>query len=843
MIVRELKLTVNNNTATLNEPVTIYMYDRNILLRVTVEHTKFITHYINGVESWQIRKATTIIKSPDGKIYKYIDDKISGNEHKISILIPKEWTNEIKETGKYYFQIQINEDDDSRVTLPPFFITLEKSLFPYADDEFGEADSSSFDVTMAGTYPGLIDASNIKTGYYDYNVWEENTLITKEALSKIETRLGEIYLGDGIRKTEINDYDIEIENKSTVDVVNELKRLIDVTRQSLNDYIVGVQPVQEVLVREITLENSKIELDVGASEPIVYNVIPENHDEKLNWSSNNTDIAFVDQDGNVTAIGSGSTSIFCTPSKSTDKYRRVDITVNEEKVIDIDLSQSNISITGRNETYKLDYTLNTSENISVYWSSKDNTIAEVDQTGTVTCKSSGNTIIRCEVPNSNVYAECNVECIINAESIIVSPSIVPLAKGETYQLNYTISPIDAVQKNVSWKSSDPLKVTVNQNGLIRVNSDTISLATITCTVEGTSISGTCTVSISQPVYGEIDLSDSSLSLTEGGRPGYFKVKLDRQPSQEQIVNVNITGGSDNVTLNKTILTFTPSNYNTYQTVEVASIHHEEDYSNRESIIILSSDNVSSKTVNVTIVNVDEEPTPEPTVYPIQFKTLDNDNTGTFTLNGNTINVSDCVNDGDDIYKYDPGTSIETVSFAGCNITEIVKLRASDIISLSFGDCDSLERVCLDECGTNNLNSMRAMFGGCTSLIELDVANLDTSNITDMSFIFYDCSALTELDLSNWDVNNVTTIHQIVAGCTRLTSIDISNWNLEKVTNLYSAFSGCPSLTSITCNIASTIEKLYQYLPVRNARDGIIHTNATISSALEANLYDRGWFLG
>ena len=53
-------------------------------------------------------------------------------------------------------------------------------------------------------------------------------------------------------------------------------------------------------------------------------------------------------------------------------------------------------------------------------------------------------------------------------------------------------------------------------------------------------------------------------------------------------------------INKTSLTFTPSNYREEQTITITGAHLDTDYSNKNSIITLSSPNVSSKTINDTI---------------------------------------------------------------------------------------------------------------------------------------------------------------------------------------------------------------------------------------------------
>ena len=104
-------------------------------------------------------------------------------------------------------------------------------------------------------------------------------------------------------------------------------------------------------------------------------------------------------------------------------------------------------------------------------------------------------------------------------------------------------------------------------------------------------------------YGNIVLSNSELSMNEN-ETATFTVKLSSAPTNNQTVNISVNNG--NCSVDKTSLTFTPSNYNTAQTITVTGVHNDTNYSNLTSTITLSSSNVSSKTVSVTIINIDEE---------------------------------------------------------------------------------------------------------------------------------------------------------------------------------------------------------------------------------------------
>ena len=109
-------------------------------------------------------------------------------------------------------------------------------------------------------------------------------------------------------------------------------------------------------------------------------------------------------------------------------------------------------------------------------------------------------------------------------------------------------------------------------------------------------------------YGQIVLSTSTISLNEGSE-GSFTVKLDSAPTSNQVVNLSVN--NSNCSLNKSSLTFTPSNYSKTQSVTITGAHDSSSYSDKTSTITASSNGATSKTISVTIKNIDTPVTADP----------------------------------------------------------------------------------------------------------------------------------------------------------------------------------------------------------------------------------------
>ena len=108
-------------------------------------------------------------------------------------------------------------------------------------------------------------------------------------------------------------------------------------------------------------------------------------------------------------------------------------------------------------------------------------------------------------------------------------------------------------------------------------------------------------------YGEIVLDKTSLTINENAT-GTIQVKLSKAPSVNQ--NVAITLNNGNASVNKTALTFTPQNYNTYQTITVTGTHLAGNFNNNQCILTFKSKKtVATKTCTVTVNNIDADTTP------------------------------------------------------------------------------------------------------------------------------------------------------------------------------------------------------------------------------------------
>ena len=197
MIQRDLILTVNNNAASLNEPLIIYQHDRGLTLRIKILKYKFAFNKImeeDMVADTSIISARAIILKPE------INSKNSNDERMVEcprqpieddyviITIPLEWTD--VEVGKYQIQLQLYGSDyiNERVTLPPFEFTVARPI-GFQPEEGVEyppsADGGITDGSEAGDGE-IDDDGRLPYGEYDETNWEPGDMITSANLNKME---------------------------------------------------------------------------------------------------------------------------------------------------------------------------------------------------------------------------------------------------------------------------------------------------------------------------------------------------------------------------------------------------------------------------------------------------------------------------------------------------------------------------------------------------------------------------------------------------------------------------------------------------------------------------------
>lgn len=134
------------------------------------------------------------------------------------------------------------------------------------------------------------------------------------------------------------------------------------------------------------------------------------------------------------------------------------------------------------------------------WTSSNDTIAYVDQSGRVKAVNKGTCTVTVATLDGSVSASCDITCAwtyVEVESVVLDPQGMKLVEGQFDTLDVFFSPESATEKAVTWHSVQPSIATVDEGGRVTAVSPGVALIVATA-VNGTAMD-TCVVLVKEAV--------------------------------------------------------------------------------------------------------------------------------------------------------------------------------------------------------------------------------------------------------------------------------------------------------------------------------------------------------
>ena len=282
---------------------------------------------------------------------------------------------------------------------------------------------------------------------------------------------------------------------------------VDPTATKVLDVIV-VQPAKSVKAQ---LDQET--LSVGQTAQITASLSPEDATlQGVTYESRKPEVAAVDENGVVTGMSRGSATIRV---KSEDGYAQTSVTVQVRQPaeeIQLELAKATLP-EGKTATVKATVLPKDTNNKKLTWSSSDESIATVNREGRVKGIQPGTVTITAasaEVPE--VTGSIDVQVVRLAKSVAFEQKEYDVILGQTAQLAVTVGPEDTTDKSVTYKSNNPKKVSVDENGVVTALA--AGKATITATTaDGSRRQATTVVRVIVPVTGvHFDQTDARVGV-------------------------------------------------------------------------------------------------------------------------------------------------------------------------------------------------------------------------------------------------------------------------------------------------------------------------------------------
>ncbi len=317
-----------------------------------------------------------------------------------------------------------------------------------------------------------------------------------------------------------------------------------------------------VPVTEIKLNKSSLNLTVGKSETLTATVAPDNATNKgVTWNSSDDKVATVSSSGKVTAKKAGKATITATADGKTAECA-VTVKAATVPVSGVKLNQTKYTLNlGKSYTLKATVSPSNASNKDVTFSSSKKTVATVSSKGVVKAKKVGTTTITVKTKDGGKKATCKITVKRPVTKVKLNQTKLTLGVKETFTLKATVSPSNATNKKVTYKSSKPSIVAV-KNGKLTAKKK--GKATITATADGKK--ATCTVTV-KAAPNKITLNAKSKTLKKG-KTFQLKAKLTKntasykityKTSNKKIATVSSSGKIKAVKKGKATITATTFN--------------------------------------------------------------------------------------------------------------------------------------------------------------------------------------------------------------------------------------------------------------------------------------------
>lgn len=221
-------------------------------------------------------------------------------------------------------------------------------------------------------------------------------------------------------------------------------------------------------VKKIVLSDTNIVTDLSNKIiKLTAEVQPESATDKtLTWTSTDTKVATVSDDGIVTLVSSGATTIIVASKSDPTVQALCNITVNVPvTALRFDVT-SKVMYTG--ERYKMSYQVlpANATNKKINWTSLTPGVASIDANGNVTAIAPGQTVIIARTQDGGYLQTCIIYVKQEPTGIILALKDVTVVKGKTYQIEYTLQPETATEKTILWESNNTSIATVDNDGKI-----------------------------------------------------------------------------------------------------------------------------------------------------------------------------------------------------------------------------------------------------------------------------------------------------------------------------------------------------------------------------------------
>lgn len=387
----------------------------------------------------------------------------------------------------------------------------------------------------------IVDAVNsiVLKSSTDYVMVGENLTISAEISPKLSNTTLSWYCSDETIAS------ITEKSELSMTITGAKEGTVVITALNTDNNIVATKVIKVVQkLASIALSDTDVTIAQTQQYYQLYAVctpaLPEN--QKLKWSSSNKKVITVDDNGKVTLVKPGTAVITVVSENGLTAQCTFTVT---QGITDIVLDSTDITIYV-GEKQRITYVIKpeNASNIKLKWNVLDSKVCTVDNSGYITGKNAGTTVVTVETTDgTGIFKMLTVHVLQSATSIKLDASAILMNVGESYLLETILTPATS-SDIVTFESTNTKVATVSKNGKISAK------AKGTCVVFAKTSGGLttyCSVEVIQQVTGiQLSTNEATIHVDE-------ELELEATVSPKNVSDDSIVWSSSNTgiaTVNK-----------------------------------------------------------------------------------------------------------------------------------------------------------------------------------------------------------------------------------------------------------------------------------------------------
>lgn len=189
--------------------------------------------------------------------------------------------------------------------------------------------------------------------------------------------------------------------------------------------------------------------------------------------------------------------------------------------------------------------------LTVEWTSSDESVATVDETGTVTAVAAGEANVTASVKDADIAASTHIKVVVTPTGVVAPESIDLVTNGEnTKDLDAKLVPADATDVKLAYESSDESVATVDETGKVTAvaNGECTITTYVTAKTEDAEASELSAVVVEAADSEEVDDSVATMPEDLAAMDSAFGVVPEDLKAETK---VTVTTNVEGITLDKT----------------------------------------------------------------------------------------------------------------------------------------------------------------------------------------------------------------------------------------------------------------------------------------------------